>query len=380
MVPALAIASTLGLALSTPPAHAANCASIAKLAATAKGPDLVSAYGRLADCDKTLAENEYKSFMKSATDTDTLHGLSMAALDREIWNPVWKQLEFLEYGVRDQVTERIGGECAEKPKIITFLTSAYLALRDIEFQRWEKAFQNCDSDELDKWLVEQVVAPPNKMFDEKYNGIVSIYVKKHGAAALPSLTKGAIQAADGGPYDALLMQMDEAVAAELGGEISTEDKQALEAALVEVASNVNAEKARAVADRLATAGAGAAAARLLPRIYPDRLQSSGGFLYGAAAVESGECKGEKLAVLHVAEVSEPGKRWLIMSDVETAMKGMKPKLKNCSGDAGAWPVATTPEPVKTAKEIDGWVEGLEKQWAEKGYEVKVQSEKDVALN
>ncbi len=380
MVSALALVSTLGLALVSAPASAANCAAIAKSAATAKGPELVDAFAKLAACDKSLAENEYKTFMKNATDTDTLHGLSMAALEANVWNPVWKQLEFLDYGVRDKVTVRIGEECSSNEKVVTFLTSSYLALRDIEFQRWEKAFQNCDNEALDKWMVTQVESPPKKMFDEKYNGVVSTYVKKKRAAALPSLTKGAIQAADGGPYDALLAQMDEAVAAELGGEVKPEDQKALETALIEVASSVDAEKARAVADRLANAGAGDAAAKLLPRIYPDRLQDSGGFLYGAAAVESGECKGEKTAVLHVAEVAEPGKRWLIMADVESAMKTIKPKLKKCDGTGGDWPVATTPEPVKSAKDIDGWVEQLEKQWAEKGYTVSVKAEKGVALN
>lgn len=379
MVASTALATALGFALSAP-AQAASCDSFAKQAATAKGQALVDAYASLAGCDKELAENAYKTFMKNATDTDTLHGLSMAAIDKNIWNPVWKQLEYLDYSMREQVSKRIGGECASDEKVVTFLTSSYLALRDIEFQRWEKAFQACESAALDEWMVKQVEAPPKKMFDEKYNGVVSIYVKKQGAKALPSLTKGAIQAADGGPYDALLAQMDEAVAAELGGEVAPEDQKALEAALVEVASSVDAEKARAVADRLANAGAQDAAARLLPRIYPNRIQDAGGFLYGAAAVEAGECKGEKTAVLHIAQVTEPGKRWLILQDVESKMKGLKPKLKKCDGTTNDWPVATTPEPIKGSKQLDKWVETLEKQWSEKGYEVSVKSEKDVALN
>jgi len=371
----------LGLALSGPAAHAGKCDGYIRQAESAEGEALVAAFSKLVACDKEQASQSYKdAFLRRASDLDTLHLLSMAAIDADVWNPVWKQLEFVkDYSLRNEVTVRIGQECAENDKITKFLQMSYVALRDIEFERWKKAFVSCEDAALAEWMKGQVEKPPEKQFDEKYNALVGIYTDKARKDALPSLTKGAIAAAEKGPFDVILMQMDTAVTPELGAEVPASDKAALEASLVEVATNVGTDKARVVADRLANAGAETAAARLLPRLYPDRVQPGGKFLYGAASIEAGDCSGEKTAVIHLAQVTEPGKRWNVLKDVEAPMRAVKPKLKKCKSE-GEWPVATTPEPLKSAKDVETWLGELEKNWADKGYEVKVQKEKSVGLN
>ncbi|HCH61905.1 MAG TPA: hypothetical protein DFR83_03810, partial [Deltaproteobacteria bacterium] len=210
--------------------------------------------------------------------------------------------------------------------------------------------------------------------------LVGIHTDKARAEALGSLTRGAIVAADnGGPFDTILMQMDAAVTPALGGETPAADKRALEESFVEIATNVSVEKAKTVADRLANAGAEEAAARLLPRLYPERIQSGGRFLYGAAAIEAGDCGGAKEAHIHVAEVTDPSKRWNVLTDVEAPMRGVKPKLKKCSSE-GEWAVATTPEPLKSAKAMEDWIAEIEKNWSDKGYSVKVSKEKRIDLN
>jgi hypothetical protein len=83
------------------------------------------------------------------------------------------------------------------------------------------------------------------------------------------------------------------VAPDLGGQTTAEDQKKLEEALVSVATQVPADKSRSVANQLANSGSDAAAATLLPTLYPDRVQGGGGFLYGALAVEAGECDGNK---------------------------------------------------------------------------------------
>ena len=372
--------ATLALALLVPTAQAGKCDSLLARAEKDKGVALAASYGKLAACDKELAEQHYKRFMAGANDLESLVALSKTAIRAEVWNPVWQQLDNIsDYDIRDQVAEQIGAGCTDDEKIVPFLQGAYFGLKDIKFAQWSRAYEACEAEALTVWLDSQVAKPPQKAYDDKFSALMTTYVDKRKAAALPTLAKSAIAAAEAGPYDAILMKMDEAVATELGGTRSEADSKALESSLITVARAVSPDKARAVADRLASAGSQSAAAKLLPSIYPDRVQD-GGFLYGAAAVEAGECKGEKTVVLHVAEVSEPGKRWLIMEETEAQMRSFKSKLKKCDVEAGDWPISITPEPVKNSKAIDAWVDTLESAWTEKGYEVKVTNEKGVSLN
>jgi hypothetical protein len=377
----MTLVPTLTFLLLASPAHAGKCDYLLRRADTYTGAKLVKAYAEAVRCDKVFAEQSYTRFMSSANDADTLVGLSMAALDANIWNPVWTQLSKIQsYDARDEIADRIGSSCLENERVVSFLQGAYFGLRGIDFQQWDDAFISCEAPGLDTWLTTQIENPPNRIFDEKYNALMTIFVAKLGSGALPSLATSAIKAAAAGPYDAVLMQMDSAVAPELGDDISPENKAALEEALISVAKEVGSEKSRAVADRLATAGAHEAAAALLTSVYPDRVQSSGGFLYGAAAIERADCKGTKTAVIHHAEVNEAGKRWLILDEVKPALRQTKARLAKCTPEEGDWPVATTPEPVHNGKDVDAWLDVLEGQWAAREYTVKMQGEKDINLD
>ncbi len=344
------------------------------------GEALTSGFAALAECDQKLAEDHYNEFLGRAEDVETLAGLSRAAITANIWTPVWQQLsKITSYDARDEIARELGAACGDEPKIVSFLQGAYYGLRDIDFQQWDDAFIACPDAALEEWVAGQIQSPPDRLFDDKFNALLNIWVEKKGRDALDILAASAIKAAEAGPYDTILMQMDSAVAPDLGEDMTDDDRAALEKALVSVAQGVDPDKARSVADRLANSGAQAAAAKLLPRVYPDRQQSDGGFMYGAVSMEKGSCKGTKTIVLHHATISEPGKRWILLGEIDEAMRTFKPKLSKCDAEGGDWPVATTPEPVASTKEIDAWVTGLEKQWAEQGYEVKLQGEKDIAL-
>ena len=373
----LLLAATLG----SSPAEA-SCQYLVRRANASSSSTLARNFTSLAKCSQQEAEASFNGLLPRAKSVDTLVDLSMAAIETEVWTPVWRVLshDALDYDVRDQVATVIGQKCTENPKIVAFLKGAYFGLRDIEFQQWDDALVACQDDGWSEWLSQQAQTPPASMFDDKYNALLSVVGTRQKADALPIFTQAAIKAADNGPFDAILMQMESAVQPGIGEPIKPEDKARLESSLVEVASSVNRDKARSVADRLANAGATAAAASLLPSVYPDRVNEDGGFLYGAASIERATCKGAKTAVLHVAKVEEAGKRWIILNDVREPLRSTKPKLGKCDAEGAEWGVSTTPEPVASSKDVDRWVDQLEKQWTDKGYKVSVKKEKTITLD
>lgn len=360
----------------------ALAASCDKQLTALKGTDstgLAAAFDALAGCDKAVAEGAFAEALTKAEDVDALVAFTHVAINREVWKPMWQALgKISDYSARDEVAQQIGSVCADDPKIVPFLQGAYFGLRDIEFQQWDDAFVACGDPGLLEWMQKQVTAPPTKKFDEKFNNLMAIYVKKLGADALPALAQGAIKAVDSGPYDAILFKMGESIQVGMGSAASPEAQAKFETAMVEVASHVSTDKARAVAAQLANNGSESAAAKLLPVLYGDR-SSGGNFTYGAAAIEAGDCSGKKQAVLHYATITEPGTRWSIIKDIEGPLRsGSKAKLKSCTVE-GEWPVVHSPEPVKGNSGVEDWLASVEKDWVSKGYDVKTQKEKAVVL-
>ena len=375
MLPSLLLSASL-----LSPAQAGKCDAILKKAGSATGDALVQTFTQLIKCDPKLAEDNFTAaFMTRADEAEVLTQLSLAAIDAQIWTPVWAMPgKIKSYEARDIIADQVGAACVEHPQVITFLQGAYAGLRDVDFQQWDDALLSCEDASLDAWLVEQAENPPDKTFDAKYDVLIAAFVKKKRAAALPHLAKGALDAANSnGPYNTMLQQMEAAVTPPMG-EVSPADRTALREALLSVAQGVDAQKAREVANRFATSGDLEAAVNLLPTIYADRVRSGGGFLYGVAAIEAGECKGGvKTAIVHYAEVNEPGKRWDVLPDASGPIKAVKPRLKKCTPEEGPWLVQLTLEPVAGSSAVDDWASSLASQWTQKGYTVTTRQEATV---
>ena len=363
------------------PAFAGSCDALVARIGTLEADAVAAAYTALVKCDKKAAEANFDAHLKRATDADALSALFLNAIDAEVWKPVWPALsKVTSYEARDQVALGVGEACAEHPKVVPFLQGAYFGLRDIEFQQWDDSFRACADPALGAWVELQVQAPPDRLFDEKFNTLLEIFVKARKADALPALAAGAVKAAAAGPFDPMIQKMGEAIAPDLGAQITADDQRKLEEALVSVAKRVAPDKARKVADQLANAGADAAAAELLPTLFPDRVQGGGGFLYGAVAVEEGECGGKKTAYLHFASVTEPGKVWSVVPLIEAPLRASKAKAgKDCKNVASPWAIITSPEPQKSASDVEKWVASIQAEWERKGYAVKTQKERGLAL-
>jgi hypothetical protein len=367
---------TLG-ALATafaPAAHAGPCDYLIEGAKNLSGQGVVDGYKQLLACDKESAKRGYNEYLKRATDLEVLIPLAKTAIDAEVWNPVWETIgKISDYEARDEVASSIGGYCAEDPVVVGFLKGAYFALKDIEFSQWDDALATCESSDFEGWLSENLTNPPQSTYNEKWNTLGRAQIARRGVGALEDLKTAAIAAGNNdGPFESALTLMEESIAQDFG-DPTAEDQAALEAALLAVAAEVPPEQAKMIADKLINLGHEDKAASLLPRIYPDRVQSGGGFLYAAVSVE--DCADDKKAYIHAALISEPGERYIVHAD--TQMRAFKARGK-CDA-ASPWPVEVSIEPLKKASELDGFLADHVAAWEGKGYEVKTRSEGEVGL-
>lgn len=360
-------------------AHAACDAQVAAIS-TLTPDTTAAAFSALVKCDPKVAEGSFLKFLEKAGDTDAVSGLVQVAIDAKLWTPAWTSLSKIpDFDARDEVATNIGAACADHPTNVTFLQGAY-TLRDVEFKQWGDAYQACEDTKLWDWVATKVKAPPAKEFDEKYIGLANMYASKKHADAVPTLSEAAIAAAaNGGPFNSLLESISNAMKPGFGENMSDEAKKQLEDALVAIAQKTGPAQAKGVATQLANSGAEQAAASLLPVLYPDRMMPGGKFLYGVASIESGTCKGKKTAYVHYTTLTEGGTHWSILADIEGPMRAMKPKLNGCTMDEGGWPVIHTEEPEKAAADSEAWAEARAKEWSDKGFEVKLQKEKEFSL-
>lgn len=365
----------VALLASAPALAAAQCEDLVGAAEESTGAAAAPAWGALIECDRALAEKQFSTFLRAAGDVDSVVALAKVGIAANLYAPVWTMLEEVaDYSSRDAIAREIGQQC-DQDGILPFLQGAYGALRDRPFATWREAFIACPSDGFDSWLADTASKPPSSPFDDKYNTVVEALVKRQRGEALPTLETAAVAAAgSAGPFSTLVDAMHKAVKPEsISAELPAEALSALTASYTRVAHAVPAEQAGLIADRLFQIGAERAAASLLPSVYPDRVQPDGSLLYGVASVES--CGGE--AVVHWAPLTEPASRWSIVADAEGPARAFKPRLK-CQTEE-AWPVMTTPSPVKSVEEVATWGEEVAQKWAAGGVETKTREEKPIAL-
>ncbi len=369
------IAAALAITLAGP--AAANCDSIAKKAQSVDRSQVAPTFGKLVACDPGVAESHFDDFMKASGDVDTLVALALVTIDAGLYTPVWGLLDNIpDYSARDEVAAAVGSKCAEHEGMLAFIKGAYVGVGDRQFGQWREALRSCSAEGLTAWLEEVTAAPPTTAYDKKYTTVVEAYVRHKKAEALPVLQAAAAKAgAEGGPIGDLLDQMAEALRPEgLGARMSDDDKATLRDAMSSIAETAKPDAARAVADRLYQLGYADAAAALLPKVYPERVQGNGNMLYAVASIEA--CSG--LAVVHYAQVTDKAKRWVITDEVTAPARAFKPRLK-CTAD-GDWPVMVTPEPVASKADIEAWVQGISDAETAKGNETKLREEKAIALD
>lgn len=364
------------LALSAP-ASAGTCDAIVARGTTATGDAAVAAFRDAVACDPRQAESSFDAFW-AQKDDETVTAVAVAAIDAKLYTPVGKMMEKIPApDQRDLLATKVGEGCTAHPEVLTFVQWAYFGLLDREFSQWDNALSTCNSDTMSKWLETLVLKPPKSSYDEKYSAIVTAYVRHQHVDALPVLERASIEAANsGGPFGMLIERMGSTIESdEMGATVKPEDKKRLDGSMVKVANQVGAEQAALVADRLYSGGSPEAAASLLPRIYPNRVQDDGTLLYGVASIET--C--DKDVVIHWAPVYDPAKRWSILDDVVAPARTFKPKLKCGVTTDKPWEVLSTGEPVALTSDIKPWLDEVVAKLTAKGLGVSTKEEKAINL-
>lgn len=362
------LASTL---LST--AEAASCGSYVNQAASQKGAGLVRTFAKLAKCDKAMAEDNFLgAFVPRATDVDTMVQLTETAITAGVFSSTGKLLGAIPRANRNDVASGIGSKCETNPQVVKFLQSTYFMLNNTDFMRWDDAYESCGSTDIDTWFKTQIMGTPTSR--DKYGTLLEIFAKKNGVNSLAVLQEAAIKSADNEHFDTIIMQMNNAVQPGLGETMSDDSRTAFENAILAIAAKAPS-KALILAQQLNSVNS-TRSGELLKITYADRLKD-GLLSYGVVAVEAGECKGKKQAVLHVATVTDPAKRMVVLQEATGPIRSSSPKLKKC--ETGEWPISITSEPIATT-ELGDLVQTLKGKYEADGYKVKVTNEATIALD
>lgn len=352
-------------------AKPAGCAAQAKALEAAQGEAVATAYTALVTCDPAKAREIFPAAMKKTTDVGAAGALAVAAIDAGLDAEVLAMVDAVtDYSAKEETVRYIGGSCTDHPKVEAFVVGLHDALKDRAFVGWSGALRSCPSDAVTGKLEQLAAAPPPREFDDKYATVVDLYAAKKRAAALPVLEKAAATASSGGPFVAIVDAMVKAVTPDgIGGKPTEADRAALVASLQRIPVTGDAQVQR-LANAMVSAGAPEAAGALLPKLYPDRMQEDGSFLYGVASIE----KCEEASVVHWAVVEDPAKRWSINEEVDGPARAFKARSK-CKADA-TWTVQLTPEPVKDPNEVEAWAEQIA---SSAGEGTKLKGEKPVVL-
>jgi hypothetical protein len=332
-------------------AHAACEKQMTALGA-ATGAAVAPAFSAVVTCNPQQGREQFAAAVKKTGDTESLAALAQAAIGLGLDEVVYGLLETIpDYAARTEVARLLGSRCVDDPKVVAFLTKAHTALKDRAFVGWSPALSACPAEGVTTELERLAAAVPPRGFDDKYAAVVELYAERAKVAGLPVLEKAAIAASKGGPYPVVIDAMVRAVTPPgIGTKPTDADRQALVDSLRRVADHATPEQVTKLADTFVAVGAASEAASLLPRIYPDRVQVGGKFLYGVAALET--CEEE--ALVHYAVVEESGERWSIVDDVQAPAAAFKPKLK-CRTPA-PYTISVTPGPVAARDAVATWAQ------------------------
>lgn len=343
------------------PPEAAPCATAPLVKEIAEGtPDVAAtAFTTLARCAPAVAKKEAPKAWARLVQGEPSDQASVAAIEIGAQDAVATWITGLQSDERARAIKALGAACGASPAVQGFFVERAAKLGDDFWdQRWYRALEACPAPEVQGLLVAQLERGAADR--ARWGGVLEVYARGQKGAALPTLTGLLNKNTDAELQSIIIGALGDVARASAGAA----DAEAVRSTAIEAIKGGAAKlQPRAMeAARLTVVALGdeQGADKLAEVRFADRAQADGSHRWGLVVLETATCKKDKVQQrVHVGTASEPGNTWpdQMKARVEPSIGSKWPTdlIKACKGEGKA-EIYLSPEPLKSAEEINAWNE------------------------
>ncbi len=306
------LSALLTLLIATlPTAHAAcDAKALEKELGAATPQGVPQLYIDLAACDAAAAKRVATTALPRLIPGDKASEAAMAAMRVGASAEVVSWFKGLQPDDRGQTIADLSEACGGAKEVQTFFLNAANTMgEDFWNERWYRGLSSCRAPEIQKLLADKVVAF-EKGDAGRFQGVLEVYARNLGGAAIPQLSQLALGAKDAERQTYIVNAFGDA--AGLGSASGADAKASQDAAkaIVAIAPDLQpkaVEQARVILQAL---GEERGADELAAVRYKAVKQGDGSFMWGTVVTETAVCKnGKTQQNVHVAPVLDTGRTW-----------------------------------------------------------------------
>jgi hypothetical protein len=372
----------LATAQAAPPASKAptcDAKGLEKTVVNASPSQMADAFLALAKCDPARAKKNVgrmKNMLPDATSIPTAIEALKIGLGDDVRDWIGQETP----DIQSRFVGKLGEACAENPELVTgwFEKAANDLGKDFYAQRWHRGLDDCRTPGIQTLLTNALtsdVVPRNPRNRGEYFGVVEVWARNLGAAAVPKLAELLGTAKD--EEEAMLFVSSFSDAARVGAaDFDEATAKAAAAAIVEAAPKLPGHALERARDTLISLKEPALADGLAKFAFPDRFVD-GRYTWGVALIEDATCKnGKHRTALHLGTFTQPGDQW--RDELESKVQGRlttdwAPDVgAKCKGTS-SFTAQLSDEPL-TTEALATWQEGVRKAFAEQSADAQKTTE------
>lgn len=375
------ISAVLTLLLSAP-SFAATCDARALTTALneASPQGAPAAFVALAECDAAAAKKAAATAIPRFISGDAANQGVLAALRVGASAEVVAWTRGLQPDDRGSTIAALGAACAKNPPAQTFFLDAAKTMGDAFWnERWYRGLSTCQAPAIQQLLSDQLAKGPSGDAS-RFHGLLEVYARNLGAAAVPKLKELAVATKDGEIQNYIVEAFSDAAGVGSEAGMNAEAADAAVKAIVAVAPQLQPKSIDKARVALQSLGAERASDELAAVRFAAVKQKEGNFLWGAVVLESAACKnGKTQQVVHVGKVTDPGQTWpdQLQAKVEASSKtswGFE-LAEKCKGE-GTLSFTVPGEPFADDAGFKAWVDGQIKEIEKTPADKRVRADHD----